>query len=479
MKFFFLTLTLCFYFLGSQQAIGQKKEEISYSTILFQLRGSYPKNFSPEAFGRGNALEGQSLLKLEKLNDSTYYSAFLNPVISNYFLTLNKEYFSSYIEPNKTDTIKVVFDMNNKVKVEYYGDYKTLFLNSDQYAKIMKNIFFINKEVDTWSRKNFNLKNVNELVEYIRERTAKKNNYLYSIADDPMVRSVGKEVIDISEMTYAMGMTEVLTKDAMQENRFAFYRTIFQNRAGLFNMNRPMSEIVFRKLLNDSILNLPNIVEVGPYKYQDYLDKIFGNSLGKYRKDFFEHLIAVAYLEQLVGGRTFSPIQQFDILSYFDSNMYKTFLIRKSDLNSSVPISKNINYLPFDAKNDDVFNSIVSKYKNKVILIDYWATWCGPCITSFETIKPLKEKYKDNKDVIFLYLTDETSNYDLWKSYTEKLSGEHYYITEAQLKLIFERNKMNAIPHYMLVDRNGTIKYSETFPKELYKTLDSWIGSCL
>ena len=46
----------------------------------------------------------------------------------------------------------------------------------------------------------------------------------------------------------------------------------------------------------------------------------------------------------------------------------------------------------------------LSQLKNKVVVIDFWATWCVPCKASFPTMQQLVTKYKDDKDVVFLFI---------------------------------------------------------------------------
>ena len=61
-----------------------------------------------------------------------------------------------------------------------------------------------------------------------------------------------------------------------------------------------------------------------------------------------------------------------------------------------------------DVSNEELFSSIISKYRGKVILVDFWATWCGPCRMANKAMLPLKEELK-GKDIVYLYITGETS----------------------------------------------------------------------
>lgn len=61
------------------------------------------------------------------------------------------------------------------------------------------------------------------------------------------------------------------------------------------------------------------------------------------------------------------------------------------------------------------FKEITDRYLGKVIFIDIWATWCGPCRASFAHVKPLQQYAKEN-DIVLLYVSiDRPMNADLWK----------------------------------------------------------------
>ena len=158
MRTTFLALIICLFVLPSIKANAQKKDQPGYSSIQFQLKGNYPKDFDLQSFGKGDALTGERLLKLEKLNDSTYFAKFFNPYLTSYYFILNNKYYSTFIESNRNDTIEFVFDKEDNFVINYSGGYKTLFQNSDQYADLFKNYFFIQNDVDTWTRKTFDVK---------------------------------------------------------------------------------------------------------------------------------------------------------------------------------------------------------------------------------------------------------------------------------------------------------------------------------
>jgi thiol-disulfide isomerase/thioredoxin len=104
-----------------------------------------------------------------------------------------------------------------------------------------------------------------------------------------------------------------------------------------------------------------------------------------------------------------------------------------------------------------IIDSLTTKHKNKLIYIDCWATWCGPCLGEMPNSKILMNEMK-GKDVAFAYICID-SNEKEWKALIDRyqLKGEHYLLTQTQsddLRKIFE---INGIPHYIMIDKKGNV----------------------
>ena len=122
---------------------------------------------------------------------------------------------------------------------------------------------------------------------------------------------------------------------------------------------------------------------------------------------------------------------------------------------STKPISSHKNDTP-NTRSDKLFESIINKYKGKVILVDFWATWCSPCRSDIKKIKPLKEELKD-KDVVFLYITDESSPVDKWNESIADIAGEHYRLKTDEMNYLKSKFNFSGIPHYELVSKEGKV----------------------
>ena len=131
-----------------------------------------------------------------------------------------------------------------------------------------------------------------------------------------------------------------------------------------------------------------------------------------------------------------------------------------------------------EVKDEDLFYSITSKFKGKVILVDFWATWCGPCKMAMKQMKPMK-KDLEGKDIVYVFIAGENSPKETWANMIPDILGEHYRVTAAQWNYLSKQFSIQGVPTYIIVDKEGGIiqKYTgfpgvDTVKKELIKALE-------
>ena len=116
-------------------------------------------------------------------------------------------------------------------------------------------------------------------------------------------------------------------------------------------------------------------------------------------------------------------------------------------------------------EDEELFVEMMKPFKGKVILVDVWATWCGPCRMANKEMEPLKAQLADEKDLVFLYLAGEDSPENTWENMIVDLKGEHYRVNQGQWDYLRESLKARGVPTYIIIDKEGNHSFhSVGFP---------------
>jgi thiol-disulfide isomerase/thioredoxin len=153
------------------------------------------------------------------------------------------------------------------------------------------------------------------------------------------------------------------------------------------------------------------------------------------------------------------PITTPSIADYVLSQNEKT--IKRIEENK-LKTGYAVNLTP-DVEADKLFDAMMAKFKGKVIYVDFWATWCGPCRSGMERIKPLKEEL-EGKDIVFVCITNESSPEGTWKNMITDIKGEHFRVKPDEWNTLCNKFNISGIPHYVLVDKNGVVAKNDGMP---------------
>jgi thiol-disulfide isomerase/thioredoxin len=107
--------------------------------------------------------------------------------------------------------------------------------------------------------------------------------------------------------------------------------------------------------------------------------------------------------------------------------------------------------IDFNAENIDGQKVNIANYKGKVIFIDVWATWCGPCLQEMPHFKELAEKYKNNQQIIFISLSIDVDR-DIWKNKVRRTPIEMLeWNTSSSAMSMYS---VTTIPKTIIIDKN-------------------------
>jgi peroxiredoxin len=212
-----------------------------------------------------------------------------------------------------------------------------------------------------------------------------------------------------------------------------------------------------------AFLDSINASRQGQQKYTWYSKEIMGGKIGIIKKFVEKHprsQVSVDQLNQYAIGNKMPDVLD-PIYAKLSPQLQKSPAgvelglrikgMRSADVGDNAPM--------FSLPDTSGHNVSLADFKGKYILIDFWATWCGPCMAEMPNVKKAYDQYKDKGFGIIGVSLDRPDSQELWKKVISRdqlawiqVSDLKWWNSKAALAY-----NVNSVPANFLVDPQGKI----------------------
>jgi thiol-disulfide isomerase/thioredoxin len=172
------------------------------------------------------------------------------------------------------------------------------------------------------------------------------------------------------------------------------------------------------------------------------------------------------YIRESIISMLFNNVNNKNVNYYSDYEEIMAMLVSnrmKEKLNGRLQTAQSTpsgaKSVGFEYESYDGKKVSLADFKGKIVYIDIWATWCGPCIKQMPALKELIKEY-EGKNIAFLVISvDDKKDFAKWKKMVPfyNVGGTHLISDNALNSEFMKAYSVGLIPRSILLDTNGNI----------------------
>jgi Thiol-disulfide isomerase and thioredoxins len=409
------------------------------------------------------------------------------PVESITFCYISSDYYNGIncLIPGEESELTIRYDKDQKKQIEFKNSIGFSWDDANSILDWPLELPIVGDEMIT--PEVFSQKMLDGTQEIIKAINA--NNKLTPLARQSIISSVRFSVIFHGLLKYneyalkaykAHNSTDASKDEFRPQIPDASYYSFLRS----FNLNDPILltfsfyPMILKQIMDVKALEIPDIGDQQVDLWLNKVKQIMKDKLGFETGTVYDIMVCYAYVKRLNSLNPLSEIQKQNIRDYFRNKSFEEVLFAKNEKVVQEAKTKNkTNIYDLTSASEQPMDSIITKYKGKAIFVDFWATWCGPCLKAMHESEVVRKEL-ESKDVVFLYFADTSSPKSLWEQKVYEIRGEQYYITIKAMDYIQKKYNFTRIPHYLIFDKKGQLKYNHAaFMGN--ETMRNWIEESL
>ncbi|MCD8164867.1 MAG: TlpA family protein disulfide reductase, partial [Bacteroides sp.] len=417
----------------------------------------------------------QKMSELSPDDYKTYVTSVIEEYSSGIEKILEEENISPYTQTLARNNIKILYaqflldlDMNNKYRIfegkEPY-EMPSDFFDFLQYTPLNDCFVLATKEYDTF------INRLEFCTPFDAQSSVYKRVQPQKSFSDYLFDELG--IVKTQEDEEYIRVSEVVNKNinSITQEEITKYNELYQ---ALFERHSSYSDDYTNKYVNTVEQLTQDEIRIAQWQIKD---SIYSNVL-KLQPGLSYDICKIRSLNHLFG-EVLSEQEGYRILEWIKKDISNEFLVNEAiRLYETSYRNTAMGYeLPAGDKGAELFKSMIDPFQGKYVFVDFWGTFCGPCIHGIKEMKETRRAYENSEDVVFLFITSESeSPLDKYNEFIEEQELSHTYrVSSDEYLCLRQLFRFNGIPRYVLVGREGRIlneKFSmHNFEHELERLL--------